>query len=71
MREGPLAELFRATDAAQRQAEKEQPATADAPTVEHAGPEQEPVTEAGAAAPAPDAQRVAAAARWTETAPRM
>jgi cell division protein FtsZ len=40
MREGPLAELFKATEAAQRQAEKEQEASgADAPTVEHAGPE--------------------------------
>jgi cell division protein FtsZ len=52
MREGPLAELFRATEAAQRQAGKgegeEQPAatapapTEEAPTVEHAGPESGP-----------------------------
>jgi len=47
MREGPLAELFKATEAAQRQAEREQgsggqpaqPDSADAPTVEHAAPE--------------------------------
>ena len=48
MREGPLAELFRSTEAAQRQAEKEdraRPESAEAPTVEHAGP--------SAAAPAP------------------
>ena len=40
MREGPLAELFKATEAAQRQAEKEEQAAAleDAPTAEHAGP---------------------------------
>jgi cell division protein FtsZ len=43
MREGPLAELFRATEAAQRQAEKEreQAEALDAPTAEHAGPEPE------------------------------
>jgi len=42
MREGPLAELFKATEAAQRQAERERAGqeTADAPTVEHAPPEQ-------------------------------
>jgi cell division protein FtsZ len=41
MREGPLAELFKATEAAQRQAEKERAAagTADLPTVEHVGPD--------------------------------
>ena len=45
MREGPLAELFRATEAAQRQAEREREAgpAADAPTVEHVDPETEPV----------------------------
>ena len=43
MREGPLAELFKATEAAQRQAERERAGqeTADAPTVEHAAPEQQ------------------------------
>jgi cell division protein FtsZ len=44
MREGPLAELFRATEAAQRQAERAErgetpaPSEADAATVEHAAP---------------------------------
>jgi cell division protein FtsZ len=43
MREGPLAELFRATEAAQRQAERAErqggdPSDADAATVEHAAP---------------------------------
>jgi cell division protein FtsZ len=42
MREGPLAELFKATEAAQRQAERERVAqeSAEAPTVEHATPEE-------------------------------
>jgi cell division protein FtsZ len=41
MREGPLAELFKATEAAQRQAERERVSgeVAEAPTVEHAAPE--------------------------------
>jgi len=63
MREGPLAELFRATEAAQRQAEKEREeaeAVADAPTVEHVAPGTEPPYAepeevAAAPAPAPDA----------------
>jgi len=38
MREGPLAELFKATEAAQRQAERTAGETAEAPTVEHAAP---------------------------------
>ena len=42
MREGPLAELFRATEAAQRQAEKEREADADTPTVEHVVPSTQP-----------------------------
>ena len=52
MREGPLAELFKATEAAQRQAERERAAqeSAEAPTVEHAAPEQ-------AAPPTPSAER--------------
>ena len=51
MREGPLAELFKATEAAQRQAERERAGqeSADAPTVEHAAPEQ-------SATPAPPAE---------------
>ena len=54
MREGPLAELFKATEAAQRQAERERAGqeTADAPTVEHAAPEQQ------SAPPAPPAEVV-------------
>ena len=41
MREGPLAELFKATESAQRQAERERAGqeSAEAPTVEHAAPE--------------------------------
>jgi cell division protein FtsZ len=70
MREGPLAELFRATEAAQRQAEKERDleAIVDAPTVEHAGPETigEAVDAAAAPAPAPD---VPAPPRIAEPAP--
>jgi len=51
MREGPLAELFKATEAAQRQAERERAGqeSAEAPTVEHAAPEQ-------SASPAPPAE---------------
>jgi cell division protein FtsZ len=51
MREGPLAELFRATEAAQRQAEREQQeaeAAAEAPTVEHVGPPEMTLGEASA-----------------------
>jgi cell division protein FtsZ len=55
MREGPLAELFKATEAAQRQAERERAAqeTAEAPTVEQAAllPAEEPDAEAPSAAP--------------------
>jgi cell division protein FtsZ len=75
MREGPLAELFKATEAAQRQAEKEQDAAAvaDAPTVEHAGPE--PVAEAvPAVSPAPSSSAVNEsfpAARVAEGEPRI
>jgi cell division protein FtsZ len=64
MREGPLAELFRATEAAQRQAEKEGKAVPGEPleeTVEHppptphleVAPEPEPEPELAAPAPAP------------------
>ena len=45
MREGPLAELFRATEAAQRQAERGE-AAPEAPTVEDAAPERVAATEA-------------------------
>jgi len=77
MREGPLAELFKATEAAQRQAEKEHgPGGAvDAPTVEHAGPEQPAEIEAALSAPA-KAQPTAVpelrpAAHLTEAPPRV
>jgi cell division protein FtsZ len=57
MREGPLAELFRATEAAQRQAEREgqkDASPAEPATVEDAAPQAEGETPAGvAAAPAP------------------
>ena len=58
MREGPLAELFRATEAAQRQAEGE--------------PGQEPAADAGAAAPAPepDERTVDHVPSWEEAAPQ-
>jgi cell division protein FtsZ len=66
MREGPLAELFRATEASQRQAEKEEQAAAaaEAPTAEHAAPS----TPAEAPAVAADQERrpLPPAARWTE-----
>jgi cell division protein FtsZ len=53
MREGPLAELFRATEAAQRQAERgEDPAPQGAPDPEP-GPEPEPEVELPPAAVAP------------------
>src|SRR3712207_5739463 len=70
MREGPLAELFRATEAAQRQVEKGRPSSADAPTVEHAGPEPEPAADESRAA-VPEPRSVAAAARWTDPGLRM
>jgi cell division protein FtsZ len=80
MREGPLAELFKATEAAQRQAERERSAqeAGDAPTVEHASPEQaqppadpqaereprrEPVTSS------PDASAARPVASSSETSP--
>jgi cell division protein FtsZ len=52
MREGPLAELFRATEAAQRQAERDE-AAPDAPTVEDAAPERIGATEAPVRTSAP------------------
>ncbi len=51
MREGPLAELFRATEAAQRQAERERKegaAPSEAQTVEHVGPNEMTIAEASA-----------------------
>jgi cell division protein FtsZ len=65
MREGPLAELFRATEAAQRQAERAERGEAPAPsedeaaTVEHAAPTPPPVESARAATePANEPARV-------------
>jgi hypothetical protein len=62
MREGPLAELFKATEAAQRQAERERAAQEgpDAPTVEHAAPTPERDEPTAAAPPARDTERPAA-----------
>ncbi len=70
MREGPLAELFKATEAAQRQAEREGDgsAGADAPTVEHAGPE---ASSAGAPAASERRAESPSASRVAETAPRV
>jgi cell division protein FtsZ len=53
MREGPLAELFRATEAAQRQAEKAQGAT-PAPEVEEPPPPTPPVPEEPTPEPMPE-----------------
>jgi cell division protein FtsZ len=59
MREGPLAELFRATEAAQRQAEGEQPAPAEAAPAEATEPDERTVDhvpsweEASVPAPTP------------------
>jgi cell division protein FtsZ len=73
MREGPLAELFRATEAAQRQAERAErdpepgPPDADAATVEHAPP---PPPEESAAGPtAPEARVEESAERALTTSP--
>ena len=58
MREGPLAELFKATEAAQRQAERAERegqarVSSEAPTVEHAPPEESASSLAAAGSPAP------------------
>src|SRR5829696_7117458 len=89
MREGPLAELFKATEAAQRQAERERVGqeSADAPTVEHAAPEQsappappaeverqperEPAPQPVSPAPAERSYEPAPASRMAEPAPRI
>ena len=73
MREGPLAELFRATEAAQKQAEKEGRAVPGEPleeTVEHPPPKLEVAPEpehgeAEAASPAPTRPKAAEAPRET------
>jgi cell division protein FtsZ len=64
MREGPLAELFKATEAAQRQAEREQSAEGPADPGAQQRPEDAPTVESAAAqgppnAPAPDPPRSA------------
>jgi cell division protein FtsZ len=70
MREGPLAELFRATEAAQRQAERAErgeapvPSEDEAATVEHAAPTPPPVENAPA-----DAESASEPARAEEVAP--
>jgi cell division protein FtsZ len=69
MREGPLAELFKATDAAQRQAEKSGKAPEKAHPVEAEPPVKEAVP-AEADATSPDAE-VPPAARWSGPAPRV
>jgi cell division protein FtsZ len=70
MREGPLAELFKATEAAQRQAERAEgaaPAREEAPTLEQAAPAVTPAPPATAPEPAYDRP----AARFAEPAPRL
>src|SRR5689334_18512301 len=72
MREGPLAELFRATEAAQRQAEKEgKPAETEAPESEPETRQESPVEEVAAAPPAPvepPEQTVEHVPEWEEEA---
>jgi cell division protein FtsZ len=81
MREGPLAELFRATEAAQRQAEREgrAPEPVQEETVEHAPPFEviEPdhapraLNGAEPAAPAPEPERWLEPVSLPEPAPRL
>jgi cell division protein FtsZ len=73
MREGPLAELFKATEAAQRQAEREDraEAVADAPTVEHAGPEAASATPAPTLPAEPPIVEAPPVAKLVEPAGRM
>jgi cell division protein FtsZ len=74
MREGPLAELFKATEAAQRQAERAERGSEgavrppeEAPTLEQAAPATRPGPPASAGEPAYDRP----AARFAEAAPRL
>ena len=71
MREGPLAELFRATEAAQRQADKgEEPGPARAAQEQGSPPPEEaPTVESAAAAPAPPAPAPPATPPAREPAP--
>jgi cell division protein FtsZ len=70
MREGPLAELFKATEAAQRQSGPEEPAREapgeDFPTAEHAGPEATAPDRVEPAAPAEQGSGAAQAAPASE-----
>src|SRR5262245_47132688 len=74
MREGPLAELFRATEAAQRQAEKE---GRELEPEQQPGPEQQPLSAEPAEAPVapkpspvePPEQTVEHVPEWEEAAP--
>ena len=75
MREGPLAELFKATEAAQRQSGREESAgeqtrVEDLPTAEHAGPDgtaPDPVEARPQAAPGGQAAQAASAPRPEES----
>jgi cell division protein FtsZ len=54
MREGPLAELFRATEAAQRQSDKGEPGSSPPPEPQGSPPQEDaPTVESAAAAPPP------------------
>ena len=81
MREGPLAELFKATEAAQREAEEEKPSRSRAGRAA-SGPDarEKPATaerrgkgrgKAAEKAESGTSPEVAPAARWTQSAPRM
>src|ERR1044072_8928267 len=68
MREGPLAELFRATEAAQRHAKKDDYAQQQLPTE----PEPEPTPiRAVAPAPEPEPEERRAGARWLDPLPEQ
>jgi cell division protein FtsZ len=73
MREGPLAELFRATEAAQRQAERrqddERTGPVSTPEPEPAAPEPEPELPPAAAAPPPPAPTAPAVEEYAPPAP--
>jgi cell division protein FtsZ len=75
MREGPLAELFKATEAAQRQAEREEGAPTEAapesPTLEQALAAPEPVPAPAPAREARETSVEAPAARYVDPSPRM
>src|SRR5262245_56493807 len=68
MREGPLAELFRATEAAQRQAKKDDDAQQQLPT--ESEPDPTPI-RAVAPAPEPGPEERRAVARWLDPLPEQ